>query len=247
METAFCGSCGAKLASEAKFCPKCGTTREKIGALTDRTAVPPSESSQMSAPVLTSPPPLAPTQPASAGRSPAPIGDRRPNNNSPQAPRSIASIGVIIIAIAVSVAGTFAVDTLWIRKPVLQTISMAGAAEAQKQDENYGDPVYASCTDKASGNDGQFRDCQVAAQQRLESKLTAAYKAAMANLPPEHQAELKEGERAWIKFREADCGLSRSIYDGGTAGLMVGNDCYLQRTWARLKDLEETAKFGKTP
>ena len=52
---------------------------------------------------------------------------------------------------------------------------------------------------------------------------------------------LLEAQRAWVKFREANCKfLFRP--EGGTAALLDGRDCFLQATAERAKELKNLTR-----
>jgi uncharacterized protein YecT (DUF1311 family) len=54
---------------------------------------------------------------------------------------------------------------------------------------------------------------------------------------PDLEALLREGERRWIAFREADCRYQYELYHGGTIAPLVELQCRLDLTKARAKEL----------
>ena len=52
---------------------------------------------------------------------------------------------------------------------------------------------------------------------------------------------LLEAQRAWVKFREANCSFY-SDPEGGTAALLDGRDCFLQATAERAKELKNLTR-----
>ena len=95
---------------------------------------------------------------------------------------------------------------------------------------------YLTCMDKSKGVTAEMVDCMSAETARQDARLTENYKKLMAKLSAKRKKTLLEAQRAWIKFRDLNC---RFYYDpdGGTAALLAGNDCFLQATADRAKEL----------
>ena len=49
----------------------------------------------------------------------------------------------------------------------------------------------------------------------------------------------KEAERAWLKFRDADCDFQSQIYKGGSIYDMIYNGCLTDNINNRIKQLEQ--------
>ncbi|MNJ08483.1 hypothetical protein D3C77_25950 [compost metagenome] len=82
-----------------------------------------------------------------------------------------------------------------------------------------------------------MNDCNGAEIKRQDTRLNAAYKAAMAGLEAEQQGKLREAQRQWIKYRDANCGLYFSL-TGGTIDQLNGAGCVLNMTKARADELQ---------
>ena len=96
---------------------------------------------------------------------------------------------------------------------------------------------FSACMDESGGVTVTMIDCIVAETKRQDSRLNKAYGDLMAQLPPARKKELQEAQRAWIKYRDANC----SFYfdpEGGTMARVSSNDCVLSATAARAKELE---------
>ena len=52
----------------------------------------------------------------------------------------------------------------------------------------------------------------------------------------ERKNALVEAQRAWIKFRDANCGFYADP-EGGSAARMIANECFLNATADRAKEL----------
>ena len=84
-----------------------------------------------------------------------------------------------------------------------------------------------------------------------DARLTTAYKAAMgvmkgidANLDAADQGAavaLRDGQRAWITFRDATCAAEGWAFHGGSAEPMVIYSCRARVTAARAAELENMA------
>ena len=80
-----------------------------------------------------------------------------------------------------------------------------------------------------------------------DEDLNAAYQAAVATLKEIDAAQeegqrnavsyLKDAQRAWIKFRDANCAAEGYLMHGGSAEPMVVYGCMARVTWARSNDL----------
>ena len=97
-------------------------------------------------------------------------------------------------------------------------------------------PEYSSCMDKSNGNTAGMTDCISAETARQDARLNENYKRLMSKLSAKRKNTLQTAQRAWVKFRDANC----SFYfdpEGGTAALLDGRDCFLQATANRAKEL----------
>ena len=55
---------------------------------------------------------------------------------------------------------------------------------------------------------------------------------------------LRDAQRAWIAFRDAECGLQYGIYAGGTIRSIIGADCIMGMTAARALALRDMGLEG---
>ena len=60
----------------------------------------------------------------------------------------------------------------------------------------------------------------------------------MAKLSPSRKQALVEAERAWIQFRDANCRFYDDP-DGGTIARVSANECILNATADRAKELQQ--------
>jgi uncharacterized protein YecT (DUF1311 family) len=92
---------------------------------------------------------------------------------------------------------------------------------------------------------GAMEQCAATEQKAVEAKLNTTYQRTLKAFDGQEDAKAKqmlvEAQRAWIKFREADC---KAVYqkwgDGTIRGLMyIG--CMQQRAEQRIKELDDFA------
>ncbi|QBF25246.1 DUF1311 domain-containing protein [Pseudomonas tructae] len=105
---------------------------------------------------------------------------------------------------------------------------------AQAQDEY--SPTYSACM-KTAGSTLAMNNCNGAEIKHQDSRLNSAYKKAMAGLQEPQQTQLREAQRAWIKYRDANCNLYYSL-TGGTVDQLNGAGCLLSSTKARADELQ---------
>ena len=96
---------------------------------------------------------------------------------------------------------------------------------------------FSACMDKSGGVTGDMLDCIGAETKRQDSRLNNAYKAAMPQLSPTRKKQLQDAQRAWIKYRDANCNFYADP-DGGTMATVNSNDCFMSATASRAKELE---------
>jgi uncharacterized protein YecT (DUF1311 family) len=74
-------------------------------------------------------------------------------------------------------------------------------------------------------------DCMKAAKRPRYSRRL------LPKLGTERKNALIEAQRAWIKFRDANCGFYGDP-EGGSAARMAANECFLNATADRAKELQ---------
>lgn len=125
-------------------------------------------------------------------------------------------------------------------KNTLTHIALAVAAimplASQAQDAGLS-KQFNACMDKSGGVTQSMVECIGAETQRQDARLNKVYKTLAANLSPERKKQLQEAQRAWIKFRDANCGFYYDP-DGGTMARVSANDCVMTMTSNRAKELE---------
>lgn len=134
------------------------------------------------------------------------------------------------------------------RKAVLAAVGlvlMTGGALAQEQASGCGDAV----------TQGEINACLQGEWQQADVELNEAWMRAMdvmrdidANLPEEERgaaAAMRDGQRAWIRFRDATCAAEGYVMHGGSAAPMLVYGCMARLTEVRRDDLNALAEMGQ--
>lgn len=96
---------------------------------------------------------------------------------------------------------------------------------------------FSVCMDKSGGVTAEILDCIGAETKRQDTRLNKAYKEVMSQLPSARKKQLQDAQRAWIKYRDANCDFYADP-DGGTMATVSSNDCLMSATASRAKELE---------
>jgi uncharacterized protein YecT (DUF1311 family) len=125
---------------------------------------------------------------------------------------------------------------LWTRKVMvigvtffLSTLPIAEADTEMTQE-------YSTCLEQSNGVTVEMINCILAETIRQDARLNENYKRLISKLATERKNVLIEAQRAWIKFRDANCGFYADP-EGGSAARLVANECILNATAQRAKEL----------
>jgi uncharacterized protein YecT (DUF1311 family) len=72
-----------------------------------------------------------------------------------------------------------------------------------------------------------------------DALLNAEYKQLIEKLEPKSVERIRAAQRAWIKMRDGDCGLSYETFEGGTIAGVIAAGCMLDRTATRALQLHD--------
>ncbi len=82
--------------------------------------------------------------------------------------------------------------------------------------------------------------CALEALDNADKKLNESYKALSSSMGEEGKAKLREAQRAWIQFRDADAVLAyQNSGEGGSLGGLIATNHKLDLTLDRTKQLKE--------
>ncbi|MDD2048921.1 lysozyme inhibitor LprI family protein [Pseudomonas putida] len=101
-------------------------------------------------------------------------------------------------------------------------------------------PAYSQCMQTAQST-LDMNNCNGAEIKHQDARLNGAYKKAMTALEPAQQAQLRDAQRLWIKYRDTNCKLYYSL-TGGTIDQLNGAGCVLDMTKARANELSSLSE-----
>jgi uncharacterized protein YecT (DUF1311 family) len=127
----------------------------------------------------------------------------------------------------------------WLLATALTTLSLSVSAA----EDGYS-ATYTSCMDASNGVTVNMLDCMFTETEQQDARLNQGYKAAVQGLRVELKTQLRDAQRQWIKFRDADCALLGSL-TGGTIDSVNRASCYLGMTKERADDLAWLAEQGE--
>lgn len=110
-------------------------------------------------------------------------------------------------------------------------------AQAQ-QDEHPIDRKLGNCLDRNDTTMGML-DCMGTAYTHWDAELNTVYRELMANLPPPAQDALRDAQRRWLAFRDAEFATIDQIYGNrdGTMWRLNSSGARLDLLSRRVKDL----------
>ncbi|MFD2644225.1 lysozyme inhibitor LprI family protein [Pseudomonas japonica] len=110
-------------------------------------------------------------------------------------------------------------------------LALLGASQMAQADS------YSQCMQGANTTVA-MRDCSGAELKRQDTRLNQTYKQAMASLEAEQQGKLRDAQRLWVKYRDANCGMYYGL-TGGTIDQLNGAGCEVDMTRQRADELEK--------
>ena len=96
---------------------------------------------------------------------------------------------------------------------------------------------FSTCIDKSGGITADMLDCIGAETKYQDARLNKAYKEVMTQISQVRKKQLQDAQRAWIKYRDANCNFIADP-DGGTMATLNSNDCFMSTTASRAKEIE---------
>jgi len=109
--------------------------------------------------------------------------------------------------------------------PALLTLTFAASAQ---------DEEAQTCPDAVSTVD--IVECLGELYEDEDARLNAASRAAIEPLDGDRRTQLRDAQRAWVAFRDANCLFYRS--GEGTIAAIEGNSCMVDVTRTRADELE---------
>lgn len=122
----------------------------------------------------------------------------------------------------------------------LLAASPAAAVDAARVEARY-TPALGQCLDTPDGQTTAGTVGCIAVELKIQdAALNAAYRKLTAGMNTRQQAGLRDAQRAWIAYRDADC-ASRQDWEWGSMSTVAANFCVLRRTVERTIELESFA------
>ena len=121
----------------------------------------------------------------------------------------------------------------------LPTALLAAALSVPVQAENvdWYDAAYRQCAD---GTTQGIVECVAAQTQVWDQRLNAAYQELMNQQSDERRAALRDVQRLWIRYRDANCGFYAAAE--GTISRIATAECLRVMTAQRALELELAAR-----
>jgi uncharacterized protein YecT (DUF1311 family) len=121
------------------------------------------------------------------------------------------------------------------RNSFLVCLVLSGLACAHAEERT--SESYTACLDKANGATSAMQDCIKEELERQDHRLNTAYQALTGSVPEKRRAQLRDAQRKWTAFRDANC---RFYFDpeGGSAARLASNECVVTLTADRARELE---------
>ena len=99
-------------------------------------------------------------------------------------------------------------------------------------------PAYDACMKQSQGTAPAQQDCADAELAYQDDRLNRAYKALLAHLDDLDKRAAIEAQRAWLTFRDKDCGARAGRF-GSNAGPATESACLMKSTAYRAQQLED--------
>lgn len=96
---------------------------------------------------------------------------------------------------------------------------------------------FSICMDKSGGVTVDMLNCISTETKLQDTRLNKAYKEVIVQLSSSRKKQLQDAQRAWLKYRDANCNFYADP-DGGTIASVSSNDCFMSATASRAKELE---------
>ncbi|SFS46897.1 lysozyme inhibitor LprI family protein [Brevundimonas viscosa] len=121
---------------------------------------------------------------------------------------------------------------------ILSAVLVASwASAAGAQDDAPNTPAYAACMEGAGGVTALVRECISEEHAQQDALLNEAYRELIGRLDSEARSDLRNAQRTWIAFRDAECAW-RASGETGTMGPLIIDSCQLGLTTERAARLQ---------
>ncbi len=108
---------------------------------------------------------------------------------------------------------------------------------AQAKDEDPYTNQYSTCMEASGGVTQSMVECMSDELEIQDQRLNDAYRAIRSELPEARQIALRDAQRLWISYRDANCYFYAT--GEGTIARLISNDCFLSATAKRATELAD--------
>lgn len=108
---------------------------------------------------------------------------------------------------------------------------------------DYYSKEFKQCYSNPRFTTASIMGCMNQESERQDTLLEQEYKRMMNYLLDERKASLKDAQRAWIKYRDANCNWYNDP-NGGTSAGVSATQCYLNMTVSRLAEMNTEGFSG---
>ena len=96
---------------------------------------------------------------------------------------------------------------------------------------------HSECVKKSDGGDFSLIDCNTSEWIKQDKRLNTTYKKLLTQLKGKRKNDLKEAQKLWLKYTNANCTFYYDP-DGGTLARLEASSCDLEATVLRANELE---------
>jgi uncharacterized protein YecT (DUF1311 family) len=132
-----------------------------------------------------------------------------------------------------------------LRMTMVALVLAAAAAAAAQESAPQKKPPKAPPQDnpcKTATTQLAMNECAEQARMKADATMTKAYNSLLKALDEDHGPLLQKSQKAWEKFREAECQLQSSQFLGGSAQGQLYGDCMAAMAADRTAALKDTRK-----
>jgi uncharacterized protein YecT (DUF1311 family) len=122
---------------------------------------------------------------------------------------------------------------------ILPTLAIADQTQLDCTPIHYSNE-YNTCMDKSGGVTANMLDCTGAENDKKDKELNQIYHQIMKEADLTHKKQTREAQRAWLKFRDANCAEDP---ESGTIAEVNSADCYLDMTTHRIEELKQLRDY----
>lgn len=89
----------------------------------------------------------------------------------------------------------------------------------------------------AANTQMEINECFSAAYKKTDTELNGLYARILNKLTPADQANLRNAQRAWLEYRDANCETAADLHKGGSIAPSIRLGCLERNTRARINEL----------